>query len=354
MRNLFKSCFIAAFIIVFAAVSASAYAAPVITSATIDYTNNLITINGINLVMVSSSRLGTSDITTVNLKGVAPPLVITGTPTKTTLTADLPTLVPGMYEIRVTDASGASSAWFPIAFGANGPAGPIGPTGATGPQGPIGLTGPQGPTGPTGVTGATGPAGPAGSPTIQQLTESQTFTSNDVFTVPAGINYVQVEMAGGGGGGGGRLLGDTPGCGGGGGGGYLKAVIPVSPGESITVTVGAGGAAGSTVVTPSGGGYGGDSLLSNACGGTLLFAGGGKGGEDVAGGGAGGAGGLVTGGLFSFIGPSGVSGVYNSSDGAGGAFNPDIVNVTGTNYERGGDSGSSASAGDAGFVKISW
>jgi hypothetical protein len=352
MRTLFKSSFITAFIIVFAAVAcASAYAAPVITSAAIDYTDNQVTVNGTDLV-AQGSRLGTGP-STVLLNGAASPLVITGTPTATALTADLPALLPGTYEIRVKDGSGASSAWFPIAYGTNGPAGPMG---LTGPQGPIGPAGPQGPIGLTGATGPAGPAGPAGpvgSPTIQQLTGSQTFTSNDVFTVPAGISYVQVEMAGGGGGGGGRLLGDTPGCGGGGGGGYLKAVIPVWPGESLTVTVGAGGAAGSTAVTPSDGEDGGDSLLSNSCG-TLLFAGGGKGGEDVADGGAGGAGGFVTGGPFSFIGPSGVSGVFNSTDGAGGAFNPDIANVTGTNYERGGAGGSSALAGDAGFVRISW
>jgi hypothetical protein len=460
LRNLLKSCFIAAFLVLFAA---AASADVNVISSTIDYTSNEIIITG----------SGFTKKPTVRLNGTK--LTLAETPTATHIVAVLPDGLAAFttYKLVVVNAFGEShgcditygNTGPPGPTGAAGPQGPIGLTGATGAQGPTGTagaTGPQGPAGPkgdtgdtgaaglqgpagaagpegpaglageagpqgpvgpagetgpqgiqgpkgdtgdtgaagpqgiqgpkgdtgdagatgpqgiqgpkgdtgdTGDTGATGPQGPAGeagpqgptgpagtgSTTIQVLSGSQTFTSNDTFVVPGGIYSVEVEMAGGGGGGGGRLYNGTRGCGGGGGGGYLRAVVAVTPGDTLTVTVGAGGAAGSVSVAPSDGADGGDSLLSDTSG-TLLFAGGGKGGKDAAGGGTGGAGGFVTGGPYSFIGQSGVSGVNNSSDGSGGVFNPDIANVTntGTNFERGGTSGSSAHAGYVGYVKISW
>ena len=65
----------------------------------------------------------------------------------------------------------------------------------------------------------------------------QVFTSDGTFTVPAGVTAVSVVVVGGGGGGGPT---PGPGYGGGGGGGALayKNNISVTPGASITVTVG--------------------------------------------------------------------------------------------------------------------
>jgi hypothetical protein len=88
--------------------------------------------------------------------------------------------------------------------------------------GPRGVAGPPGQAGPTGRTGPAGPAGPG----------EEVFTSAGTYTVPAGVTSVLVELRGGGGG------GDSLG---GGQASELRALIPVSPGSQLTVTIGAGG-----------------------------------------------------------------------------------------------------------------
>jgi hypothetical protein len=79
------------------------------------------------------------------------------------------------------------------------------------------------------------------------------FTSSGTFTVPRGVTAVTVNGYGGAGGGGGgatpsSATDDFPASGGGGGGGALLGtrVVTVTPGASITVTVGAGGAGGAS------------------------------------------------------------------------------------------------------------
>jgi hypothetical protein len=70
---------------------------------------------------------------------------------------------------------------------------------------------------------------------------SQDFTSSGTFTVPAGVTTVWVTMCGGGGSGAGQ--GSNNGAPGGGAGAYyIKRPVEVTPGASITVTIGAGGA----------------------------------------------------------------------------------------------------------------
>ncbi len=76
---------------------------------------------------------------------------------------------------------------------------------------------------------------------------STSFTGASSFIVPAGITRLEVEAWGPGGGG----AGSTPslgvggnGGGGGGAGGYVKALVNVTPAESVTITVGNGGARG--------------------------------------------------------------------------------------------------------------
>jgi len=88
----------------------------------------------------------------------------------------------------------------------------------------------------------------------------QVFTASGTFTVPAGITSVRVKVYGGGGGG--RYAGTQyfPGRG-----GYIEAIVPVTLGGTVAVTVGAGGT--------SGGGTGGTSSF-----GTLATATGGLGG----------------------------------------------------------------------------
>lgn len=90
----------------------------------------------------------------------------------------------------------------------------------------------------------------------RDIYDSQTFTGNGTFNVPEHVEFVFVEGAGGGGGGGGGqyvAAGNGIGGGGGGGSGGFR-VIPVTPGGSVSVTIGAGGAggAGGTPGTPDG------------------------------------------------------------------------------------------------------
>lgn len=71
--------------------------------------------------------------------------------------------------------------------------------------------------------------------------KSQDFTSSGTFTVPAGVTTVWVTMTGGGGSGA-ALRSFTPAAGGAAGAYCIKRAVTVTPGASITVTIGAGGA----------------------------------------------------------------------------------------------------------------
>lgn len=146
---------------------------------------------------------------------------------------------------------------------------------------------------------------------------SQIFTSSDTFTVPEGVSRVFAQVWGAGGGGGGAY---TQGSGGsaysgasGAGGGYGEGWIEVSPGQQISVTVGAegtGGVGGGNGVTPSypaPGGNGGNSSF-----GTYVTGDGGQGGS--------------SGTSISSTGSSGGSGsgtfTANGQDGSGNGSGP--------------------------------
>lgn len=135
--------------------------------------------------------------------------------------------------------------------------------------------------------------------------QTQTFTTNGNFIVPAGVTSVTVECWGGGGAGGAASgsFGTTFG-GGGAGGSYTKTIVSVSPGASIPVVVGIGGVGGS-----GDGGNGGTSTFGSP---VLASATGGNGGKSSS---NGGGGGTPTSGTFS--GGSGSAG-SGSGSGAGG------------------------------------
>lgn len=119
--------------------------------------------------------------------------------------------------------------------GPMGPQGPEGPPGADGTNGVDGAPGLQGPQGPPGETGPPGPAGPPGSG-MQGIAAFRFGTHS--WTAPAGVSHVVVELWGAGGGGG---CDGGPGGGGGGGGGaggYIRAVVPVTPGDTYEVVLG--------------------------------------------------------------------------------------------------------------------
>ena len=69
----------------------------------------------------------------------------------------------------------------------------------------------------------------------------QTFTSSGTFSVPSGITTVDVLIVGGGGSGGSGAASHTAGGGGGAGGLIYFPCYPVTPGGTITLTVGCGG-----------------------------------------------------------------------------------------------------------------
>lgn len=80
-----------------------------------------------------------------------------------------------------------------------------------------------------------------------QFGASPWTSPNGTYTIPAGVTSITVECRGGGGGGGGAKSssgGDAAG-GGGGGGAYSTTTVSVTPGQTITVSIGAGGTQGS-------------------------------------------------------------------------------------------------------------
>ena len=88
-------------------------------------------------------------------------------------------------------------------------------------------------------------------PHLKAQVQTVSFDQAGTFSwvAPCGVTSVTVDLWGAGGGGGGAgaysFLGTNTGAGGGGGGGaYHNVTVPVTPGTSYTVTVGAGGSAG--------------------------------------------------------------------------------------------------------------
>lgn len=136
---------------------------------------------------------------------------------------------------------------------------------------------------------------------------AQVFTSAGTFTVPGGITKVKVTLVGGGSGGSGAAGGGGQPWAGtcGAGGGWAIGFYPVTPGQQIPVTVGAGGAG----VGPTGlSGSGGSSSFGSFCSAT----GGGQTGYQQ----PGGIGGTGTGGLINGSGDDGADGT-NQAPGNG-------------------------------------
>lgn len=120
---------------------------------------------------------------------------------------------------------------------------------------------------------------------------SQVFTSNGTFTIPSGVTAIKMTIVGGGGAGGTGTAG--AGSGGGGGGAAIKFLTGLTPGNTLTVTVGAaagtssvasgtqtittvsatGGAAGASLGAGGVGGIGsnGDLNIGGSSGGTVYY-----------------------------------------------------------------------------------
>jgi hypothetical protein len=202
---------------------------------------------------------------------------------------------------------------------------------------------------------AAGPAGPGGVNGIQE------FQASSTWVAPSNITHVLVEAWGAGGGGGGSSLeclnGSFTGGGGGGGGGYIRSVMPVTAGQTYTLTVGVGGAGGPQ---ETGGSPGGTSTISLA--GTVLMMAGGGGagaGSNLTTAGPGGAGGTTTPGLERVGFPGGSSSVCGGQPGSPGVSNPGTINWAadgglGGSFDYVNTTGGAGNAGLPGDIVLTW
>jgi len=136
----------------------------------------------------------------------------------------------------------------------------------------------------------------------------QSFTASGTFTIPTGKTVVKVTVVAGGGGCGGA--GNGGGAGAGGGGGYsIHYLSSLTPGNTLTVTVGNGGTAGTS--SGAGGSGGTSSVASGTQTITTVSATGGSGsplGSGILG--SGGSGGSGSGGTINGTASSGSAGAY--------------------------------------------
>jgi hypothetical protein len=141
---------------------------PLVISATVDYTQNTLTISGQNFGSHPSVTLDALAFTT---QSSASSQIVANFPSGKAPSS----FTPGTYFLTVTFKNQLPTI-FGVDIGANGAVGPAGPTGsqgspgavgATGPAGPAGVQGVPGPFGPVGATGAPGPAGTTGAQGLQ-------------------------------------------------------------------------------------------------------------------------------------------------------------------------------------------
>jgi hypothetical protein len=161
--------------------------------------------------------------------------------------------------------------------------------------------------------------------------------TNGSFTVPTGIDEINVvAVAGGGGGGGGGQTTILVAGGGGGAGEIVQDFIDVVAGDVINYTAGDGGTGGANVSggTATSGGNGGDSTVSIGTNAAILTAQGGRGGVNGEDGGAGGA----AGGTGAYAGGAGSSANPTAGGGGGGLFSAGVAGVQGA-AEKAGNGG---------------
>lgn len=184
-------------------------------------------------------------------------------------------------------------------------------------------------------------AGPAG----------QAFASNDTFTIPAGITRLKVTVVGGGGGGnqgygGGCCAPGFPGVGGGGGCTAVKWLTGLTPGNTLTITIGSGGAgelAGSPFTAAQNGGQ--SSVSSGTQSITTISAGGGSGATQYAG--VPGSGGSTSSGADITF-PGGNGGLGGGSISLGGPGGNSLFSTV-AHYKSTAKNGTNYGGGGAGF-----
>lgn len=224
------------------------------------------------------------------------------------------------------------------------------------------------------------PTDPVIEPPVDPGAREFILTSPNVPTdwvVPDGVFFISAAVIGGGAGGGRTAFTTNRGGGGGGGGLTWRNNIPVTPGETLVLTVGSGGRPSQSTST-AGDGFAGNETKISRGGVNILTAGGGNGGRgpftNTSGaGGTGGGGGtganyLGDGGSFGARANDGSSGASGGYGGGAGDYDGtpwglrqgnDVFgqsDVAG-NYGRGGNGGNSTQAGTAGTngrLRIIW
>jgi hypothetical protein len=191
--------------------------------------------------------------------------------------------------------------------------------------------------------------------------QGQAFTSSGTFTIPTGITAIKMTIVGGGGAGGSTSSSGTQG-GGGGGGAAIKFLTGLTPGNTLTVTVGAAAGTSSvasgtqsiTTVSATGGANATNNNFLSAVGGTGGV--GSNGDLNIGGTGGGGGFGISDGCTFYVLSGTGGSSIL----GGGGAAVTDGNGNAGRAYGGGGGGSASAvtsrssGAGAAGVVLIEW
>ena len=116
---------------------------PVVNSVTVNYSSNIVTVNGSGFLPATTAPTVSFNTTKLTLVS----------DTNTKIVAHLPGgIAAGTFNLTVTNSE-TKTFTFDVTYGAAGPEGPAGPNGAQGAQGPPGPAGPAGPTGPQGPSG---------------------------------------------------------------------------------------------------------------------------------------------------------------------------------------------------------
>lgn len=166
----------------------------------------------------------------------------------------------------------------------------------------------------------------------QTTTDAFTTVGTHTWIVPQGVTSITLEAWGAGGGGGGtesHVLTYSPRAGGGGGGAYSQIVLNVTPGEELTIEVGAGGIGGNAANDGMAGQFSSISILGT----TILSAEGGQGGAYRTNDNQGTASGLGGASGIGFMYAGGAGGAVNNTDfgsGGGGAGGSNEAGSDGT------------------------
>jgi Collagen triple helix repeat (20 copies)/IPT/TIG domain len=122
---------------------------PVVNSVTVNYSSNVVTVNGSGFLPATTAPTVSFNTTKLTLVS----------DTNTKIVAYLPGgIAAGTFNLTVTNSE-TNTFTFDVTYGAAGPEGPAGSNGAQGaqgPPGPAGTAGPTGPQGPSGVLSSTG------------------------------------------------------------------------------------------------------------------------------------------------------------------------------------------------------